>query len=68
LARRRVTVVFVSHRSSMIRMADRLLVLRNGSVEAFGPREAVLERLAAEAKEARRPQAGPVAISDAVDG
>lgn len=68
LARRRVTVVFVSHRGSMVRMADLLLILRDGSVETFGPREAVLERLAAERKDARRPLAGPDAVSDAVDG
>jgi ATP-binding cassette subfamily C exporter for protease/lipase len=40
------TVVVVSHKPSMLQGADKLLVLREGRVDLFGPREAVMERLA----------------------
>lgn len=39
------TIVVVSHKPSMLRDADKLLVLRDGRVDLFGPRDAVLERL-----------------------
>lgn len=40
------TVVVVSHKPSILRDADRLLVLRDGRIELFGPREGVMTRLA----------------------
>jgi PrtD family type I secretion system ABC transporter len=40
------TVVLVSHRPSLMRHADRLAVLRDGALEAIGPRDEVLARLA----------------------
>lgn len=39
------TVVVVSHKPSMLQDADKLLVIRDGRVDMFGPRAAVLERL-----------------------
>jgi len=39
------TVVVVSHKPSMLRGADKLLVLREGRIELFGPREVVLDRV-----------------------
>jgi PrtD family type I secretion system ABC transporter len=39
------TVVLVSHRPSLMRCADKLAVLRDGSLDLFGPREQVLARL-----------------------
>lgn len=39
------TVVVMSHRSEVIRLADHLLVLRDGQQVAFGPREEVLAAL-----------------------
>ena len=39
------TVVVVSHKPSMLQDADKLLLLREGRMELFGPREAVLERM-----------------------
>jgi PrtD family type I secretion system ABC transporter len=39
------TIVFVSHRPPLVQTADKVLLMRNGSVEMFGPREAVLRRL-----------------------
>jgi len=39
------TVVVVSHKPSMLRGADKLLVLREGRIELFGPREEVLDRV-----------------------
>jgi ABC-type protease/lipase transport system fused ATPase/permease subunit len=39
------TVVVVSHKPSMLQDADKLLVLRNGQVHLFGPRQAVLDRM-----------------------
>lgn len=39
------TVVVVSHKPSMLVDADKLLVLRDGRMELFGPRQAVLDRM-----------------------
>ncbi|TCH98879.1 type I secretion system permease/ATPase [Roseococcus sp. SYP-B2431] len=46
LRERRVTVVLVSHRPALMNQADKLLVLRDGAAEMFGPRAEVLKRLA----------------------
>jgi ABC-type protease/lipase transport system fused ATPase/permease subunit len=45
LRARRATVVLVTHRLNILRHADRVLVLENGGVERYGPREAVLAEL-----------------------
>jgi PrtD family type I secretion system ABC transporter len=39
------TVVLVAHQPRILAPVDHLLLLRNGAVEAFGPRDEVLERL-----------------------
>ena len=44
----RVTVVIISHRSSILQHVDRILLLRDGQVEAFGPRAEILNRLMAQ--------------------
>ena len=41
-----VTVIIVSHRPMSLAVADKILLLREGTVEAFGPRSEVLARLA----------------------
>jgi ATP-binding cassette, subfamily C, bacterial len=45
LKERGTTVVLVSHRPTTISVVDKLLVLRDGAVELFGPRAEVLARL-----------------------
>jgi ABC-type protease/lipase transport system fused ATPase/permease subunit len=40
-----VTVVIVAHRTSLLVGVDKVLVLREGNVEAFGPRTEVLQRV-----------------------
>jgi ATP-binding cassette subfamily C exporter for protease/lipase len=39
------TVVLISHRPGIVGVADRLLILHEGSVQASGPRDGVLEAL-----------------------
>jgi PrtD family type I secretion system ABC transporter len=39
------TVVIISHKPSVFRSADKMLVLREGRVELFGPRDQVMARL-----------------------
>jgi PrtD family type I secretion system ABC transporter len=41
----RATVVIVSHKPNVFRTADKMLVLKNGRVELFGPSEQVMARL-----------------------
>jgi PrtD family type I secretion system ABC transporter len=41
---RGTTIVVVSHKPSILRAADKMLVLREGRMELFGPREAVMAR------------------------
>lgn len=40
-----VTVVIVAHRPSLLVGVDKVLVLREGNVEAFGPRSEILQRV-----------------------
>jgi ATP-binding cassette subfamily C exporter for protease/lipase len=49
------TVFLVTHRPGIVAVADRLLILRNGTVQANGPRDEVLAQLRA----ARVAPAGP---------
>lgn len=41
-----VTVIIISHKPSVLANVDKLLVLRDGAVELFGPRAEVMARLA----------------------
>jgi PrtD family type I secretion system ABC transporter len=45
LKNRGTTVVMVSHRPTTLGVADKLLVLRDGVAELFGPRDEVISRL-----------------------
>ncbi len=54
LRRRKVTLVVVAHRAGILATADKLLFMRNGRVEIFGPREEVLAKI-----RAPTPVAGP---------
>ncbi|WP_331538535.1 type I secretion system permease/ATPase [Phenylobacterium sp.] len=39
------TIVIISHKPAIFRPADKMLVLREGRVEAFGPRDQVMARM-----------------------
>lgn len=62
------TVVLVTHRLSMLRIVERLIVMENGQIKMDGPRDAVLQRLrdrskqsmAAAGKEERSARLRPV--------
>lgn len=45
LKKRGTTIIIVSHRPATIAVADKILFLRDGAVEMFGPRSEVLARL-----------------------
>jgi PrtD family type I secretion system ABC transporter len=45
LKRQSASVVIVSHKPSMFRSADKMLLLRDGVVEMFGPRDQVLAKV-----------------------
>jgi ATP-binding cassette, subfamily C, bacterial len=45
LKQRRVTVIIISHRPATIGVVDKLLVIREGMTEMFGPRAEILARL-----------------------
>ena len=58
LKARGCTVFLITHRPGIVGVADRLLILQNGQIQADGPREAVVAALqAAQANAARQTQA-----------
>jgi ATP-binding cassette subfamily C exporter for protease/lipase len=61
LKERGATVVVITHRTSVLGLADKMLVLRDGQMQAFGPRDEVLAglRKAAEAAQGTPPQGQP---------
>jgi ATP-binding cassette subfamily C exporter for protease/lipase len=46
------TVVVITHRTSILSAVDKLLLLREGTVQAFGPRQQVLDAIARAAQSA----------------
>jgi ATP-binding cassette subfamily C protein/ATP-binding cassette subfamily C protein EexD len=44
------TVILVSHRPTLVQGVDKVLLMRDGAVEAFGPRAEVLKRLVQQAR------------------
>ncbi len=51
-----VTVVSIAHRPSILQNTDKVLVLREGSIQAFGPRNEIIPKLAA-LQSSERPEA-----------
>lgn len=49
------TVIMVTHKTNILAAVDKVLVLTNGQVQAFGPRDEVLPKLAAAAAQASVP-------------
>lgn len=45
LRERRITTVVITHRANVLASVDKILILKAGQVEAFGPREEILPRL-----------------------
>lgn len=50
---RGATLVVVTHRPQILELADKLLILRDGQMQAFGPREQVVQALKQAAAKAR---------------
>lgn len=63
------TVVVITHRTSVLAAVDRLLVMRDGVVQAYGPRDEVLAALQRAAQQAQaaaaQPQQGGQAVAPA---
>lgn len=55
LAARGSTFVVITHRTSVLGVTDKMLVLRDGQTQMFGPRDDVLNALAEAANKARQP-------------
>ncbi len=58
LKARGTTFVVMTHRSSVLAVADKMLVLRDGVMQAFGPRDEVLAALKKANQQAAAAQAG----------
>jgi ATP-binding cassette, subfamily C, type I secretion system permease/ATPase len=45
LKEQKTTIILITHRLSLVAVADRVLLMKAGTVEAFGPRDEVMARL-----------------------
>jgi len=45
LKEQKTTIILITHRLSLVAVADRVLLMKGGTVEAFGPRDEVMARL-----------------------
>jgi ATP-binding cassette subfamily C protein/ATP-binding cassette subfamily C protein EexD len=56
IKRRGTTVIVVSHRPALVQAVDKVLLLKDGAAEMFGPRAEVLKRLMPAPRIASAPQ------------
>ncbi|WP_245485511.1 hypothetical protein [Rhizobium leguminosarum] len=54
------TIIIITHRPAIVLRCDKAIVLRDGTIEAFGPAPEILRRLAG-GGETQRPSELPVA-------
>ena len=57
LRERGVTVVLIAQRAGVMALVDKVLVIKQGAMEAFGPRDEILPRLRRASFKAVRPGA-----------
>ncbi|TWT13898.1 type I secretion system permease/ATPase [Reyranella sp. CPCC 100927] len=57
LKARQATVIMITHRPSLVQSVDKVLVMRDGTAESFGPRDEVMKRLI---QPVARPASAPV--------
>jgi ABC-type protease/lipase transport system fused ATPase/permease subunit len=62
---RGATVIMITHRLNLVNIADAILVMRDGAVEAFGSRDEVMARMR-NLRQAPAPQPAPAAEQAAV--
>ncbi|MBB3102470.1 type I secretion system permease/ATPase [Azomonas macrocytogenes] len=55
----KATIFIITHRTSVLAQVDRLLMLRNGSIALYGPREKVLAELAKQQQQIGQAVASP---------
>lgn len=55
---RKITTIVISHRTSILSVADKILAIKDGAVALFGNRDEVLEKM----NQASRAAAGPAAV------
>lgn len=48
LKKRGITIIIIAHRPNIMQHVDKILVLRDGAMQAFGPRDEILARLKGE--------------------
>lgn len=60
LRQRKKTIILISHRPNIIRVTNKLLMLRDGVVAAFGPTDQVLKALADAQNQAKAQQPAPL--------
>ncbi|AVU34632.1 TPA: type I secretion system permease/ATPase [Serratia marcescens] len=68
LKQRNKTVILITHRTNLLAMTNKLLLLVNGNVNAFGPTQQVLQALANAQKAQVPPQAAHAVNSEPDEG
>jgi ATP-binding cassette subfamily C exporter for protease/lipase len=63
LKARGVTLVVITHRTNVLAAVDRMLILQEGQMQSFGPRDEVLTTLAAKAKSTPAAAPAPVLVA-----
>ena len=68
LKRRGITVIVVAHRPSILGIVDKMLALRDGVVESYGPRAEVMQRYLARTVRPPQPNVVPIAAAASANG
>jgi ABC-type protease/lipase transport system fused ATPase/permease subunit len=59
-----MTVLVTTQRRNILGALEKILVLRDGMIELYGPRDQVLERMAQTAQGQQQPAPRPVAVTE----
>lgn len=61
LREKKSTVIIITHRSNILAKVDKLLILKDGALAAYGPRDQVVAQIQAQNVQASKPQPSPTA-------